>query len=353
MDISGGGSSGPCLDTVRALHQTVVALRAALEQSRAEISQLKHKKTLTGNNNDHKNDENIKNVKPSRVKKNKIQATIRVKKINSEGCPSLESLTVLEAPFGQNQKYSLSKTVSFSDLRVDREIVRSDAVTSQTYRLSDENLEAPKPPKAHTLDSLPKQTTETVSEPKLLTEKTLLESTMEKSAEDPVEPEVDQDQEEVDDIELIFTTDDTKDSDFKGQLVSIETGDSMSGNLLQVSDLDVDANLDCSDRELEDDVFGDPSPVTLMRDNSQLYNSKSDNSINRDENKSLKSCYSYQDSSFENKSLEKDESFDRFEERIRIVETDISKCGIQETEYPGLRRNTCPNPLQYRPLVHR
>jgi hypothetical protein len=161
--------------------------------------------------------------------------------------------------------------------------------------------------------------------------------------------EQDQDQ-EVDDIELIFTTDETKDSDFKEQLVSIDAGDSHAdANLLQCPDLD--QNLDISDRELDDDVFNDGAEVDFRRENSQLYNSKSDNSINQE--KSLKSCYSYQDSSFENKSLEKDESFDRFDERVRIVETDISKCGIQDVEYGGLRRNTCPNPLQYRPLLHR
>lgn len=115
-----------------------------------------------------------------------------------------------------------------------------------------------------------------------------------------------------------------------------------------------------SDRELEDDVFHendsqDNSNIqshSYNRENSQLFNSKSDNSINH-EDKSLKSYYSYQDSSFENKSLEKDESFDRFEEKIRIIETDISKCGIVDVEYGAGRRNTCPNPLPYRPIIHR
>ncbi|KAL3274058.1 hypothetical protein HHI36_015477 [Cryptolaemus montrouzieri] len=168
---------------------------------------------------------------------------------------------------------------------------------------------------------------------------------------------------EVDDIELIFTTDDTKESDFKEQLVSIDSIEGLQ-NTCSVKLLapELEQSLDISDRELDDDVFGTSfehenqensfQGFQLTRDNSQLYNSKSDNSINR-EDKSLRSYYSYQDSSFENKSLEKDESFDRFEERIRIVETDISKVGIQEVEYAGIRRNTCPNPLQYRPILHR
>lgn len=38
-----GEGRGPGLETIRALHQTVVALRAALEESKSEILQLKSK----------------------------------------------------------------------------------------------------------------------------------------------------------------------------------------------------------------------------------------------------------------------------------------------------------------------
>lgn len=170
---------------------------------------------------------------------------------------------------------------------------------------------------------------------------------------------------EVDEVELIFTTDETKEEDFKEELVSIDT----SGDLPQLLQCPVsDHNLSHESNvstELEDDVFNDnfenenqensnfqSQTFDFQRENSQLYNSKSDNSINHEE-KSLKSYYSYQDSSFENKSMEKDESFDRFEERVRIIETDISKVGIQDMEYSLGRRNTCPNPIQYRPVIHR
>lgn len=294
MDFGGG----PCLDTVRALHQTVVALRAALEKSRSEILELKTKsfsietvqetiRSLVLENNVLKNQIHAEE-KPKKVGKFEAKISIKAKKKHSK---SLESLLIVKSPI--DKKLSLTKTVSFSNI----------------VEMNNE-------------DQQPLQN-------------------------DLEEQDQDQDQ-EVDDIELIFTTDETKDSDFKEQLVSIDAGDAIpDGNLLQCPDSD---NLDISDRELDDDVFND-TDVDFRRENSQLYNSKSDNSINQE--KSLKSCYSYQDSSFENKSLEKDESFDRFEERVRIVETDISKCGIQDVEYGGLRRNTCPNPLQYRPLLHR
>lgn len=172
-------------------------------------------------------------------------------------------------------------------------------------------------------------------------------------------------EQEVDDIELIFTTDDTKDTDFKEELVPIDAYNET--HLLQcpLSDYEEKLSAEASDRELEDDVFNDnfenenqencnfqSQTYDFRRENSQIYNSKSDNSINH-EDKSLRSYYSYQDSSFENKSLEKDESFDRFEEKTRIVETDMSKIGIQDVEFNMGRRNTCPNPIQYRPIMHR
>lgn len=43
--ISVGGS---CIDTVRALHQTITSLRAALEESRSEITELKSRKLPIG-----------------------------------------------------------------------------------------------------------------------------------------------------------------------------------------------------------------------------------------------------------------------------------------------------------------
>ena len=362
MDVGGALSKqGPCLDTVRALHQTVVALRAALEQSRSEILELKSKhypvdsveqtlRALTLENHVlktklvdeqaqkpvleetrdnplvHNEEKKLETTRTkSRKKKGKFEAKISIKSIGKASA-SLESLLVLKSPTAK--KLSVSKTVSFSNLTTLGDISTKNLSASKTVSFSN-------------INTLPSETEMNSN------------NNNETRDEEPVpqnDLEQDQDQ-EVDDIELIFTTDETKDSDFKEQLVSIEPGDSHAdtGNLLQCPDLD--QNLDVSDRELDDDVFNDNTDVDFRRENSQLYNSKSDNSINQE--KSLKSCYSYQDSSFENKSLEKDESFDRFEERVRIIETDISKCGIQDPEYGGLRRNTCPNPLSYRPLIHR
>lgn len=187
--------------------------------------------------------------------------------------------------------------------------------------------------------------------------------------------ESDNEGDEVDDIELIFTTDETT-SVIKEELVSIADGNEESCDtpvLLNYRSVDYEADELCDDSKdiYDDDVFHENE---LPVDTAQIPNSKSDVSVNRDSmnendsyrNQSLKSCYSYQDSSFENKSLEKDESFDKFEEKDKylhkmwsnnsvLVETDISKCGIVDPEVPvsTQRRNTCPNPVPYRPIMHR
>lgn len=270
-------------------------------------------------------------------KKRILEAKIRIRAetVKKNISKSLESLTIIKSPLEKHKSVSFSKTLNFSNI--------SENVTREFKFDLDEGIKMTER----------KYNSKEPSENNLVT----------KANDEVVCSQNDLDQgDEVDDIELIFTTDDTKDSDFKEELVSIETQEGVrDGHLLQPTLLDQDASFDVSDREIDDDdVFHDNfdngnhdsfQVNNWKRENSHLCDSKSDTSINQE--KSLKSYYSLQDSSFENKSLEKDESFDRFEERIRIVETDISKCGIQDVEYVVGRRNTCPNPLQYRPLVHR
>lgn len=364
--------NGACLDTVRALHQTVVSLRAALEQSKSEIIELKSKvwpiesvenviKSLSVENHVlrqkiiekeesiipsetkqfEENQEQIEVAnKPKLIRQNTF--VISPKPIEKETniiittenlsprkfSQSLENLT-LKSPIKSLKKLSISKTVSFSNI-LECKSDKNFYYFSENIKMSfDSNHSGEK-----NLSNM--QTSENSSQ------------------------ELEQDQ-EVDEVELIFTTDDTKEQDFKEALVSIDTN-AEGSQLLQCPTSEFEhshaSNLSA---ELDDDVFNDNfenenQENTTMhqfeRENSHLYNSKSDNSINHEE-KSFKSYYSYQDSSFENKSLEKDESFDRFEEKIRIIETDISKIGIQDVEYSLGRRNTCPNPLQYRPILHR
>lgn len=276
--------------------------------------------------------------KPSpRNARRKLETTIRIRAeaVKKNISKSLESLTIIKSPLGKQKKVTFSKTLSFSNIK--ENVTRQFKIdVDEEIKMTDRRYGNKHP-----------------SENDLVA----------KANDEIVGSQNDLDQgEEVDDIELIFTTDDTRESDFKEELVSIETQEGgHDPHLLQPTLLDHEASFDISDRDIDDDdVFQDSfengntehfQSSDWKRENSQLCDSKSDTSINLE--KSLKSYYSLQDSSFENKSLEKDESFDRFEERIRIVETDISKCGIQDVEYVVGRRNTCPNPLQYRPLIHR
>nr|CAI5838582.1 unnamed protein product [Callosobruchus analis] len=419
----GGLGQGLGLDAIRALHQTVIALRTALEESKSEILELKSKawpietvqdalKALTIENaalkqkivqanfkhtddeavsvkrgngeagigvghedidndvGDEKEDSKsihqshkdggldptntsqqvkvspsytpvkLKKVQlvspkasPKKTKRN-LETKISVKAETSralQASRSLESLTVIKSPLEGSKHFSFSKTFSFSDLSTNIQRAFNFDVN-----MGDRNQNAQPQENA-------------------------IETSIDEKEEEVSSPQNDLDQaDEVDDIELIFTTDDTKESDFKEQLVSIDAGENLqeASNILQLPLSEIDQNFDVSDRELEDDVFNDENadanslhPNDIKRENSHLCDSKSDMSINQE--KSVKSYYSLQDSSFENKSLEKDESFDRFDEKVRIVETDISKCGIHDIEYIAGRRNTCPNPIQYRPLLHR
>ncbi|CAG9856350.1 unnamed protein product [Phyllotreta striolata] len=332
MEHGGECRREPSLETVRALHQTVVALRAALEESKSEILKLKNsssnpKEAVTLENRllkeppedqaseaqnelgkEESTGKKVTIASPKRSTGN-IEARISIKRESTSpttATQSLESLTILKSPL---QSFTLTKTFNFSrsSSRIDRKFNRN--VNEMTDKDQSSN------------------------------------------STEPNQNDLDQ-TEEVDDIELIFTTDETKESDFKEQLVSIDPaeGGARGPDLLRLPL----GETDLSDKELDDDVFNDNEHQDnshFRRDNSQICDSKSDVSINQE--KSAKSYYSLQDSSFENRSIDKDESFDRFEERIRIIETDISKCGIHDVEYVVGRRNTCPNPLQYRPLLHR
>lgn len=354
--------NGPCLDTVRALHQTVVSLRAALEQSRSEILELRDKAWPLESVESALRALSIENhVLRRRILENGVQGEKGFCGTDqtAQKQPGKKHVTIASPPLLANPKQCkddgvLSKVERVSPKNISRSLENLSSRTSKKLSISKtvsySNITDPPamdPKKPSEINCTP-ETNPTVT--------VTHHETQPRSSVDNSQTDLDQDQ-EVDDIELIFTTDDTKDSDFKEQLlVSIEAGEQNeeAGKHLQCPASDFDQTLDVSDRELEDDVFKENDPASsLKRDGSQLCSSRSDNSINQEENKSLKSCYSYQDSSFENKSLEKDESFDRFEERIRIIETDISKVGIQDVEYGAARRNTCPNPLQYRPMAHR
>lgn len=324
-------AGGHYVDAIKTLHQTVVSLRGALEESRNEILELRDKSWPLEN----------------------LESAVATLSIENH----LLRQQIVEAPKEETRTQhatEFNKTITYKNKKI---AVNINLDITHNRRDMDETVANKEEEEDDAQNGEEKHTSNAVLQHS---------------------PSTDLIDQEVDNIELIFTNEDTKETSLKEPLISIEGGS--GGNAGQAdglfvpsamrkhSDFDQNLSADISDRELEDDVFNDnfenenqentnfqSQTFDFTRENSQIYNSKSDNSINHEEMKSLKSFYSsFQDSSFENKSMEKDESFDRFDERIRYLETDMSKVGIHDVEYGNMgRRNTCPNPLQYRPMSHR
>lgn len=173
-------------------------------------------------------------------------------------------------------------------------------------------------------------------------------------------------QEEVDDIELIFSSDDQKDYG-QDDLVSIgefepwqEPGTTGTPVLIKFKKT---SSLEKENKENK--VKRQDSGAQTDNEHHRSLESDSFSCDVRQEG-TTKSSSLEKESSFEQDVITRDESFDTFEAVIPtttiqrrwtkasiLVETDISKCGITEeiTEEALLgmpRRNTCPNPAPYR-----
>ncbi|CAB3253074.1 unnamed protein product [Arctia plantaginis] len=230
--------------------------------------------------------------------------------------------------------------------------------------------------------------------------------------------------EEVDDIELIFTTDESKDmSNLQEDLVSIRETDQWGPPssstthstpvLIKFHTLDPDfqPGTETKDTTTDHPEKHVPVPETLKvkrvslpndkeikhvafnaKGNLEIPNrsilkscdNKSDNMLyRRSPNTSSRrldsvdslTCEYNQGMSFDNTKsssfelgssmdiLHRDESVDSFHRNIYLghrysvfAETDISKCGTSEDDLAmnlNVRRNTCPNPFQYRPSAYR
>ncbi|XP_068617921.1 serine-rich adhesin for platelets-like [Battus philenor] len=234
--------------------------------------------------------------------------------------------------------------------------------------------------------------------------------------------------EEVDDIELIFTTDESKDmSNLQEDLVSIRETDQWVPNsastvhstpvLIKFHTLDPDfqpgETSDNAENENQENsnlqgVIGDSNlkqkRVSLPNDkdikhvafngkgsldlpgrgilkscpnksDNMLYRRSPNASTRRLDSVDSLTCEYNRGLSFDNTKsssfelgssmdiLHREESIDSFQKPGRLghrfsvfAETDISKCGISEDDLASnfnIRRNTCPNPFQYRPLPYR
>ncbi|XP_065082253.1 uncharacterized protein LOC135704700 [Ochlerotatus camptorhynchus] len=182
-------------------------------------------------------------------------------------------------------------------------------------------------------------------------------------------------QEEVDDIELIFSSDDNKDI-IQEDLVSIsdyepwqEAGQAGTPVLIKYKHLSSDQessqknSIERSDSEV---VEGEGSRKNLLSKEKSL---ESQDSLNVENTKKslefrTKSSSLEKDNSLDygGGEVQRDDSFDvgatsglgkRWTNYNVLIETDISKCGIVEDNILDMgRRNTCPNPPAYRPIIH-
>lgn len=182
-------------------------------------------------------------------------------------------------------------------------------------------------------------------------------------------------QEEVDDIELIFSSDDNKDV-IQEDLVSIsdfepwqETGQAGTPVLIKFKQLSSDqessqkGSIDRSDSEVVDGEGSSRDPLPKEK------SLESQDSLNLDSAKKgidfrANSTSLEKDSSLDygaSGGVKREDSFDvgatsggsalgkRWTNYNVLIETDISKCGIAEENILEMgRRNTCPNPPAYR-----
>uniref|UniRef100_A0A1B0D0P1 Uncharacterized protein n=1 Tax=Phlebotomus papatasi TaxID=29031 RepID=A0A1B0D0P1_PHLPP len=179
------------------------------------------------------------------------------------------------------------------------------------------------------------------------------------------------DQEEVDDIELIFSSDDNKDL-LQEDLVSISDyepwqapGSSGTPVLVNFSSLP-------SEEQPPDDETPNVTGRREIKSCSSVIEKHTRFQHESTEDSDVVSENRYSNSFDQGISLDlkesddirRDESFDTFDNvppfsrkwtnTNVLIETDISKCGISEEGILDKgRRNTCPNPPAYKPMAHR
>uniref|UniRef100_A0A1B6LNK3 CAP-Gly domain-containing protein n=1 Tax=Graphocephala atropunctata TaxID=36148 RepID=A0A1B6LNK3_9HEMI len=258
------------LDTVRALHQTVVSLRAALEQSRAELHSLRQQ--VEGKVNPAIYEKTIEKLSLE-------NHVLRQRVLSSENVNSLGieiSLSPVSPMTDQNKQKCMDPTDNVeTEVADDTKVCGSEERNGLVDQPSIENGEEIE-------KSIQEDGDQSISS-----------ATSQQGAGTPrISKGESEDSEELDDIELIFTTDDKELSGLHEDLVSISESDTWHVKR-------------GSDREVNDIVS----------------------------NSNLKHTWT----------------------QSVFVETDISKCGvIDEDESPQVcRRNTLPNTVPYRPIIHR
>ncbi|XP_014207010.1 uncharacterized protein LOC106638398 isoform X1 [Copidosoma floridanum] len=316
-DLLASAGSAPGLDVVRALHQTVVSLRTALDSSREELRKLKE---------DHQ------------------QQPVAKRRTSS--------------PAGEIGRLALENHVLRRRLLDRAGEFTSDAATNPPDHTPKTPIKQ-QPPEAANMESDANETTEPKGEEGEEEEAVATEVEQQevvvpklKLSGQGASNESENESEELDDIELIFTTEETcRDVGLQEDLVSI-TDHPDNWQLQQQQQLTT------------------PTPGEQEKSGvGQACRAKSEEgepgSVCNGKANSVEEAASSQSSS-----IDREESVDRFDEstgsRLNkmwsqcsvLVETDISKCGVLEEidvqARHSARRNTLAAPTAtYRPIIHR
>ncbi|PNF27761.1 hypothetical protein B7P43_G12800 [Cryptotermes secundus] len=308
------------LETVRALHQTVVSLRAALDNTRAELQLLRDK---VQNHVDS-------NVYIETIEKLSLENHIlRQRVLNRDGAP--EYIQQLEEVLAKGGLEAIEIDTKYMEPPKCEEVKDSQKVVNDT---SVEEVETSvQPGEDHSekeKGDSPEKSYHREPSMRSMSEEdqSLCSETSQHEVGTPqgskTAGESDNDSEELDDIELIFTTEETKELGvLQEDLVSITDTDAW-----QPSETPVLLKF------AETDQFDEATEDALEVDGKD----KKPGDENDNDNDKVQSNLS------------------KMWTQSVLVETDISKCGVvDETEIPGRtsRRNTMPNPLVYQPIIHR
>ncbi|XP_034945661.1 uncharacterized protein [Chelonus insularis] len=379
----------PGLDVVRALHQTIISLRSALDSSREELRRLREivgdfrgenyvevverlslenhvlrRRILDGINNKTATTQNV--TTGSTKTGSKFQSSIPpliIEDLSNTSSTALQN-TMDDSEDSKTPKIEAESDIPHQTLG-EKEVMQSEQnsnipeLVTESPKLSEINLKSNK--NNSELDSAPKEApVEEISNADLLEvpdkdpedvslrsasdgEISVISDNPDGSNQQQLTPEVkhtesENESEELDDIELIFTTDNTcRDVGLQEDLVSITESENWQNNSTQPVLL----------------------KYTKSTEETPVSNGEKTGTSSVDEAASSQSS-----------SIDREESVDRFDEssstRLNkmwsqcsvLVETDISKCGVvEETETSlrhAVRRNTlAAPPTAYRPIIHR
>jgi len=309
------------LETVRALHQTIVSLRAALDNTRAELQLLRDKVQTRVDTN----------VYVNTIEKLALENhVLRQRVLNEDRVPEyVEQLKeVLAKPeLGVTEiDTKHMDPPKYEEVKDRQKIVNDDSmeeVETSVQPVGEDHSEKEKGDSPEKFDHKePSMRSMSEEDQSLCSETSQHEVGTPRASK--TAGESDNESEELDDIELIFTTEETKELGvLQEDLVSITDTDAWqpSGTPVPLRFSETDQFDEATEDALEGDG-GDKKPG----DENDNVNVKVQSNLSKTWTQSV------------------------------LVETDISKCGVvDESEIPGRasRRNTMPNPLVYQPIIHR